>query len=84
MQEIIVYRNPVEAAMWNVLSTGSGLTIFLAVIGLGFMWVFLYGKLEEPMRKKFGYFVGTKYATWVCNLIVAITAVGLHFYNIYG
>lgn len=49
MQEVIVYRNPLEAAIWHALSQGNGLLVFISVIFLGFVWAFAYVIIDKLM-----------------------------------
>lgn len=46
LTQVIVYRNPLEAMFWNSMMNGSGVLVFLTVIGLGVSFVLLY-KIAE-------------------------------------
>jgi len=79
MQEIIIYRNPAEAAFWNSMSNG-GAVVFLAVIALGIFWALAYS-LTEKVAKVFNKnrFESTSICMWVSNLSTAALAAFLHF-----
>lgn len=66
-QSIIVYRNPGEEAMWNVLMSGEMIPIALAAAaGIGALVV-----LNNLAQKKFGYHT----PKWVDALVYTGSAV---------
>ena len=79
MQEIIVYRNPLEAAFWNSMSNGGAL-IFLIVLMIGVFWVFVY-LLTEKNARAFNKGMRDTYSIcmWVSNLSTAALVAFLHF-----
>lgn len=52
MTEIIMYRNPLEAAVWGALMNGdgSGVMIFLFVLAMGLLWAGVYVGYERVCR----------------------------------
>ena len=46
VQEIVIYRNPLQAAIWEAVSSGAALPIFI--------WIFLFLTLLLFLDKKFG------------------------------
>lgn len=59
MQEIIVYRNPMEAAFWQMVMSGEAWPVMVAVVV--FFAVFL--GLHHVLSLKFGYARGRQ-VTW--------------------
>lgn len=80
MQEIIVYRNPMEAAFWNSMSNG-GAPIFFTAILLGIFWAVVYTiaeKLYDRLTIRSDREIG-RYAMWTSNILTFSVAVFLHF-----
>lgn len=86
MQEVIIYRNPLEAAFWHSMSSGEGLVVFATIIGLGILWTFTYvatewltvrtahlaGRIMQRHYRLQNY-RGT-IALWMANIITAMAA----------
>lgn len=69
MQSIIVYRNPAEAAFWDMMSSGFMIPIFAAML-VFFICLPIADKLERklkiPMRNS-GYFTLIVSAFFACS-----------------
>ena len=84
-----MYRNPLEAAVWQSLMSPDGGAIFLAVIALGVMWALTYVLLEKawmayarncvhyPNRPGW-----IRNLTWTTSGIILLVAVALHLWNL--
>ena len=57
MQEVIVYRNPLEAAVWGAVSSGAALPFFLWVFLFLTTILFLNVNSNKPFDKHPGAFV---------------------------
>lgn len=47
MQEVIVYRNPVEAAFWSGMTDGSMVPIFAALLAFPLTLVLIYNLMDK-------------------------------------
>ena len=75
MQEVIVYRNPVEAAVWHGLASTDGNTWIIIILSLIIpLIVFVCG--AQFLQRKFGYRKSGYYITWL-GWICALWAVGM-------
>lgn len=81
MESIIVYRNPVEAAFWDIMLNGGGLQVFLVVIALGVQFVVLHSLIEKILHKttKLGW-RANQVATNLSAVLVVLTAIAILFF----
>lgn len=59
MQEIIVYRNPMEAAFWHMAGTGEFFAIACACVAGFVMFLILHSLVNRLLRPK-GWTYGTR------------------------
>ena len=72
MQEIIVYRNPLEAAVWNTIASGEALPYFIWALVFFATLIFLNERFKKRMNKNPGSFM-------IGSLVFSITATWLLF-----
>ena len=84
MQEIIVYRNPVEAAFWHALTDSPELIIFMMIFIISFVVAFLVlstvlDNVRRKLGRNFGYkrFIGNNTAI-IVSLLISLWA-AFHF-----
>ena len=75
VQEIVVYRNPLEAAVWGDVSSGATLPFFLWVFLFLTTILFLNVNFNKPFDKYHGVFVVgalifASTSTWVLMNVV--------------
>lgn len=51
-ESIIIYRNPMEAAMWEPLMSTEGFTIFISVVVLGTIACIIYGMIVNRINRR--------------------------------
>jgi len=68
MQEIIVYRSPVEAAMWQMMSGGEFFPVFAGAI-VGVLAVVLAARIFDKVLGTF------RQPKWASNLTLVVGAV---------
>lgn len=88
MQQVIVYRNPLEAAMWNALGNDGAFLLFGIIILLAALWVVTYLAVDwfrmRVLRSTTYYGRSRTAEAWVASLVTIAAAAGLHLYNIHG
>jgi ABC-type sugar transport system permease subunit len=96
MQSVIIYRNPLEAAMWESLMNG-GIWVVLAVIVAALVGVGVYSLINRNVRSYnirpwgrqsargigvTGFFM--QYAGWISTAAALVTLYAIHLANIKG
>ncbi len=93
MQEIIVYRNPLEAAFWNAFMSSGGAFLILAVIISGLLTSIADSVMQSFIKKHRHSFLSqrhsaiagflVKYKTAIC-LAIFFSTFGSFFYLLFG
>lgn len=87
MTEIIAYRNPLEAAIWNAMANG-GVVVFFVVLLLGALWVTTYIAVEymttRPSTMQVIATRGRRLLTpgRVATVVTLIAITAIHWYNL--
>ena len=71
-QEIIVYRNPLEAAMWDSLMNGDGIVIIIG-IAIAAMFCMVVMTTLEPLLRR---------TRWRYQELMYMTAGGITFFAV--
>ena len=94
MQSVIVYRNPLEAAIWESLMGGGGV-VFFAVLLIGLVGVLTYVGIEKMHARAYRRWraTGRPYrciATLYLHVgkisigVSLLTAAVMHYWYVYG
>lgn len=71
-QEIIIYRNPLQPAVWNTIASGEALPFFIWAFVFFATLIFLNGRFKKQINKNPGSFM-------IGSLIFSIAATWLLF-----
>lgn len=78
MQSIIVYRNPLEAAIWESMM-GGGALIFILVMGIALVGVCTYAAIERAFNRNRLSLV-YQYNGAISIAVSVLLALALHFW----
>jgi hypothetical protein len=90
MTEIIVYRTPLEAAIWHSFMDG-GAIVWLVIMALGLLWAGTYVGYERLVRSYAMYRHQPVWKArprwvpgpgWTATLVTVAAAIAIHLYNI--
>lgn len=88
MQSVIVYRNPLEAMMWDSLMNGGFFFYFLIIAFLAVMipvlinWMVsgcYYRNSQKNVFRKIGYWINCKMDKVTIGVVLVVFTVGFYF-----